>query len=94
MYYYSYEYEYGNGFFPFFSKNPLPQFTEIEIEFGLIVFQNVLVWIQKSGHLINGLDGYNGSILLNDLNAELNVYAEKILNKLDVVVYPKKEKTE
>lgn len=93
MYYDAYEYDFGDGFFPYFSPITLVS-GKTDISFELTLIDNELVWTQKTEESIQGLDGNIGNELLNKLNAELNVNAKKILNKNGAVLHPKKQKTD
>jgi len=98
MYYYFHECN-KNGdyyFFPFFfndikEKN---KYKSADIDFELMVYDNELLWCQKSERIITSLEmEYGcGEKLLNILNNTHCVNAEKILNKTGTVLYSRSRK--
>jgi len=95
MYYDEYESENGDGFYPAMKcENEVDDsLAVINIDFELMVYNNELIWYQKTEKLIDGLDGDYGLQLLESLNYEASVNSIKIVNKIGNVLYPKKQKT-
>jgi hypothetical protein len=89
LYYDSYEKDFGDGFYPQLTPmiNQKPDF--ITISFKLIEYMNELVWIQITGPVIYGFDGFFGIQILVSLNNELKIGAKKILNSGCRIIYPK-----
>jgi hypothetical protein len=91
MYYDSYEYEFGDGFYPQISKDTLD--SELTINFALI--NNT--WKQTNSNNINGLDGNCGEHLLQLLNQQLlnqkcdnkESSCKIIYNRNNKLIYPK-----
>jgi len=97
MYYDEYESENGDGFYPAMKCEGEGEGDDslavINIDFELMVYNNELIWYQKTERLIDGLDGDYGLQLLESLNLEARVNSIKIVNKIGNVLYPKKQKT-
>jgi hypothetical protein len=101
MYYDEYESENGDGFYPAMKCEGEGEgegegddsLAVINIDFELMVYNNELIWYQKTERLIDGLDGDYGLQLLESLNLEARVNSIKIVNKIGNVLYPKKQKT-
>ena len=83
MYYDSYEYEYGDGFYPV-TQNISPCTTEINISFIIYVEYNNTFWKQTNDKYkpIYGLDGDQRDILLKQLNDLSIKKAVGIKNKM------------
>jgi len=89
-----YEDEYQGSFFPFLSTNENCEAKEVDIDFELIVYNNELLWAQKTETIITCLDPDCGTELLKILNDAYCINAVKILNRVGNVLYPKKEKVD
>lgn len=89
FYYDAYEKDFGDGFYPLVKTNEIiePTMKETTICFQLI--NNI--WKQTSNDSIYGLDGDNGKILLDILNAKHGVatVGTKIVNSSYITIYPK-----
>lgn len=89
FYYDSYEKDFGDGFYPLVKTNETiePAMKETTICFQLI--NNI--WKQTSGDMIYGLDGDNGKVLLDILNAKhlSATVGTKIVNSSYITIYPK-----
>jgi hypothetical protein len=88
MYYDSYEYEFGDGFYPQINKDDLD--SELTINFVL----NENVWTQTNSSTIVGLDGCCGEQLLQLLNTKCSnsVSSGQIIkNRNDKVIYCSKQ---
>jgi hypothetical protein len=89
FYYDSYEKDFGDGFYPLVKTNNTiePTMKETQIQFQVI--NNI--WKQASGDMIYGLDGENGKILLNILNAKQGsvTVGTQIVNSSYITIYPK-----
>jgi hypothetical protein len=89
-----YEDEYQGSFFPFLSTNENCEAKEVDIDFELMVYNNELLWAQKTESIITCLDPDCGTELLKILNDSYCINAVKILNRVGNVLYPKKEKVD
>jgi hypothetical protein len=89
-----YEDEYQGSFFPFLSTNENCEAKEVDIDFELMVYNNELLWAQKTETIITCLDPDCGTELLKILNDAYCINAVKILNRVGNVLYPKKEKVD
>jgi len=89
-----YEDEYQGSFFPFLSTNENCEAKEVDIDFELMVYNNELLWAQKTETIITCLDPDCGTELLKILNDAYCINAVKILNRGGNVLYPKKEKVD
>jgi len=89
MYYDSYEYEYGDGFYPV-TQNISPCTTEINISFIIYVEYNNTFWKQTNDNHnykpIYGLDGDQREILLKQLNNLSIKKAVGIKNKMGTTI--------
>ena len=94
MYYENLEEYQQNEFFPFLSVDENSKFLEIDIDFELIVYNNELLWAQKTKNIITRLEPECGAELLKNMNDAYYINAVKILNKVGNVLYPKKEKVD
>lgn len=81
-------------FVPFLSANEDCQPLEIDIDFELMVYNNELLWAQKTESIITYLDPDCGTELLKIMNDAYCINAVKILNKIGNILYPKKEKAD
>jgi hypothetical protein len=89
-----YEDEYQGSFFPFLSTNENCEAKKVDIDFELMVYNNELLWAQKTETIITCLDPDCGTELLKILNDAYCINAVKILNRVGNVLYPKKEKVD
>jgi len=89
-----YEDEYQGSFFPYLSANENIEAKEVDIDFELMVYNNELLWAQKTESIITCLDLDCGTELLKILNDAYCINAVKILNRVGNVLYPKKEKVD
>jgi len=79
-------------FLPFLSANENCQ--ALEVDFELIVYNNELLWAQKTERIITCLDPDCGTELLKIMNDGYCINAVKIVNKIGNVLYPRKEKVD
>ena len=87
LYYDSYEYEYGDGFYPV-TENISPCTTEINISFTIYVEYNNIFWKQTNDKYkpIYGLDGDQRELLLKQLNNLSIKKAVGIKNKMGTTI--------
>ena len=81
-------------FVPFLSANDNCKSLEVDIDFELMVYNNELLWAQKTESIITYLDPDCGAELLKIMNDAYCITAIKILNRLGNVLYPRKEKVD
>lgn len=84
MYYDSYEYEFGDGFYPVVDEEG-PCAKPATITFA----SEINDLRQIGGNSIRGLDGNNGYKLLTNINAKNKTQFTRIYNKLNVIIYDK-----
>jgi hypothetical protein len=94
MYYENLEESQQNRFFPFLSTNENSKAQEVDIDFELLIYNNELLWAQKTENIITCLEPECGAELLKIMNDAYCINAVKILNKVGNLLYPKKEKVD
>jgi len=87
LFYDTYEYEFGDGFYPTIEKDVL---TNKQISINFLYDKTKNQWIQINEIVISGLDGDNGINLLNLMNKKNNVNCVAIYNSCKQILYPKK----
>lgn len=85
LFYDTYEYEFGDGFYPMLQKGDL-SYKQIDIKFLYNIKHNC--WVQTNEIVISGLDGDNGVNLLNRMNEKNNLKCVAIYNFHNQKLYP------
>ena len=94
MYYKNAQEHQQNGFFPFLSIDKNSKAQEVDIDFELMVYNNELLWAQKTESIITCLEPDCGEELLKIMNDAYCINAVKIINTVGNILYPRKEKVD